>query len=150
MLQRRVVTPTADFIASWESFQARAYLDTKARPMRWTVGFGQTGPDVLPGTIWTREKAEARLEHFVAALQDVLRAALSVPVTDNQLLALTSLAYNVGSHSVTGSHLFAKLNAGDYAGAAAEFENGWDTAGGVFVQGLKNRRMAEQALFNKE
>jgi lysozyme len=144
------VTPAADFIASWEAFRASAYLDMKAKPMRWTVGYGATGPDVLPSTTWTREKAEARLEHFVAALQDVLRAALLVPVTDNQLLALTSLAYNVGSHSVTGSQLLAKLNAGDYAGAAAEFGNGWDTAGGVFVQGLRNRRMAEQAIFLKE
>jgi len=144
------VTPAADFIACWEGFRAQAYLDTKAKPPRWTVGYGQVGPDVLPGTIWTREKAEQRLEHFVAALQDVLHAAIHVPVNNNQLIALTSLAYNVGSHSMLGSRLLEKLNAGDYAGAAAEFGNGWDTAGGVFVQGLKNRRMAEQALFLKE
>jgi lysozyme len=39
------------------------------------------------------------------------------------------------------------LNAGDFSGAADQFER-WARAGGVVVAGLLRRRQAEEALFN--
>ncbi|NER83460.1 MAG: lysozyme, partial [Leptolyngbya sp. SIO1D8] len=45
-----------------------------------------------------------------------------------------------------GPSLLAKLNAGDYQGAANEFPR-WVKAGGRVLQGLVRRRNAEQALF---
>ncbi len=114
----------------------------------WTIGWGHTGPEVVEGLEWSQKHADGVLEADVEKSTEVVAENVSVPVNQHQFDALVSFEFNTGA--LVGSTLLRKLNAGDYAGAAAEFGNGWDTAGGVFVQGLKNRRMAEQALFNKE
>jgi lysozyme len=44
--------------------------------------------------------------------------------------------------------LLKKLNAGDKAGAANQFDV-WNKAGGKVLQGLVTRRAAEKALFLK-
>jgi len=47
---------------------------------------------------------------------------------------------------LTRSTLLRDLNAGDFAGAAAQFEL-WDHASGQVVAGLLRRRLAEEKLF---
>jgi GH24 family phage-related lysozyme (muramidase) len=73
-----------------------------------------------------------------------------VELSDRQLSALVSLAFNVGVDFVKNSTLIEKLNAGDYNGAANEFLR-WDKANieGSYVQlpGLTRRRQAERQLF---
>ncbi|MDU2883127.1 MAG: lysozyme, partial [Enterobacter sp.] len=60
--------------------------------------------------------------------------------------ALVDFAYNLGVKALEGSTLLKKLNAGDYAGAAAEFPK-WNKAGGKVLPGLVKRREAERTLF---
>jgi lysozyme len=48
-----------------------------------------------------------------------------VELTVDQKVALLDFIYNVGSGNFRSSTLLKKLNAGDYAGAAAEFDK-WD------------------------
>ncbi len=73
---------------------------------------------------------------------------VKVPLTANQLGALTSFAYNLGSGALASSTLLKLLNAGDYAGAAAQFAR-WNKARGKTLAGLTKRRAAEAALFLK-
>lgn len=140
------MTPTSQFIAGFEGCRLQAYQDQGGV---WTIGYGQTGRTIHPGLTWTQDQADSALEHTVSAVQSVVQSMVTVPLTDNELTALTSLAYNVGTGSLASSQLLRKLNEGRYSDAADEFTNGWNTAGGVFSQGLQNRRMAERALFLK-
>jgi lysozyme len=89
--------------------------------------------------------------------QDAKQTALFVhsvvrqPLNQNQFDALCSFVFNVGQNNFTESTLRRKLNAGDYAGAAAEFPRWkYGTVNGVktVLPGLVARRKTEQALFN--
>ena len=73
---------------------------------------------------------------------------VKVPLNENQHGALVSFTYNLGAGNLGSSTLLRKLNAGDYAGAAAEFPR-WNKAGGKELAGLTRRRAAEKALFEK-
>jgi lysozyme len=137
---------TADFIKRWEGCRLKAYQDQGGV---WTIGYGQTGRNIGPGTVWTQDQAEAALEHFLAALEQVVRALLEVPVSEDQFTALMSFAYNLGTAALGRSALLKKLNAGDVQGAAEEFIK-WDMAAGKHNPGLANRRHAERALFLKK
>ncbi len=59
---------------------------------------------------------------------------------------MTSFTYNVGTGAYKSSTLLLKHNAGDYAGAAAEFDK-WIYANGQVLQGLVNRRAEERKLY---
>lgn len=72
---------------------------------------------------------------------------VKVPITNNQLVALASFAYNEGSGALQGSTLLKLLNSGtDKATVAAQFDR-WVYANGSVSNGLINRRNAEKALF---
>jgi GH24 family phage-related lysozyme (muramidase) len=73
---------------------------------------------------------------------------VSAPLTLDQWAALGDFIYNVGAGNFRASTLLKKLNARDYAGAAAELDK-WDHAGGRVLAGLLKRRQAETALFTK-
>ena len=112
----------------------------------WTQGWGTTGCRVKPGTTITQEVADQWLYEDVAVFEAGVLDAVDVPLTANQLGALTSFADNVGLSAFRSSTLLRLLNAGDYAGAAGQFPR-WNRAGGKVLNGLIRRRAAEQALF---
>ena len=60
--------------------------------------------------------------------------------------ALVDFAFNCGCGAFAGSTLLKLLNAGDYPGAAAQFDV-WDHASGKVVAGLLRRREAETQEF---
>ena len=63
------------------------------------------------------------------------------------MLWLTSPSTRVWG-ALGGSTLLEDLNAGNVAGAAAQFE-AWDHADGKVVAGLLRRRLEEEKLFRK-
>lgn len=141
---------TLQLVKQYEGFRSQAYLDTNGLPV---VGYGQSkihGQPVRLGQSISTTQAEAALIKELSHLQLLVQAHVQVPLTPNQLSALTSLVYNTGSRILTRSTLIRKLNAGDYAGAAQEFPR-WNKAhlGGKLVPfpGLTKRRLAEQRLF---
>lgn len=73
---------------------------------------------------------------------------INVPLTENQGVALISLAFNVGPSYVTGHcpKLMRALNGQDYEACADEFLD-ITRAGGVELEGLKRRRQAEHDIF---
>ena len=125
-----------------------AYPDPGTGGAPWTIGWGATGADIGPGTVWTRSECDARLAIDVARhAADVVRALGDAPTTQAQFDALVSFHYNtgaIGRATLTRKHL-----AGDFAGASLEFMR-WNRAAGRVMAGLTRRREAEARLYRKE
>lgn len=111
----------------------------------WTIGWGATGSGIGPGTLWSQQQCNARLEADLARhAADVLSAIGSAPTTQRQFDALVSFHYNTGA--IARATLTRRHAAGDFEGAAAEFAR-WKFAGGRVMAGLVRRRAAEAALY---
>lgn len=115
-----------------------------------TIGHGHTsqaGPPVVTrGMKITAAGADAILRADLVKFEQAVAKAVKVPLTQPQFDALVSFTFNLGPGNLGKSTLLRKLNAGDYAGAAAEFPK-WNRAGGKVLAGLTRRRADEQALF---
>lgn len=133
-------------VKKWEGCRLEAYPDPGSGGDPWTIGYGATGPGIKKGVRWTQAQADDRLALDVDRFLKGVRSVLKRPATDAQLGAMTSLAYNVGVSAFRNSTLLRKFNAGDIAGAAAEFER-WNRAGGRVMKGLTNRRRDERSVF---
>ena len=138
-----------NLIKKWEGFKDKAYL---CSANVWTVGFGTTrwlnGEKVKQGDTITRKLAEQLLLIDVHRFSSQVLRLVQVPLTQSQFDALVSFTYNLGGGALERSTLLKKLNAGDYKGAAKQFDR-WVNAGGKRVQGLVNRRKEERAMFEE-
>lgn len=130
-------------IKQYESCRLTAYQDTGGV---WTIGYGHTGPEVHQGLVWTQDQADAALLRDTASAQAAVRGNVSVPLTQGQYDALTSLVMNIGTGAFARSTLLRLLNQGNYRGAADQFLR-WNMDNGHVVPGLTNRRMAERKMF---
>lgn len=145
-----------ELIHNFEQCRLEAYPDPGSRDGRpWTIGWGSTGPDIGPGTVWTRAQAEARFASDLVKFEIGVNMLLAgAPTTQNQFDALVSFAYNVGldidddtkAEGLGDSTLLKKHLAGDYAGARAAFAS-WVFNDGKRMRGLERRRAAEAALY---
>lgn len=123
-----------------------AYPDPGTGGAPWTIGWGETGPDVRPGVMWTQQQADQRLRERLTEFGEAVAALVRIRLQPNELAALASLAYNIGLANFRNSTLLRLLNAGDRGGAANQFLR-WNRAGGRVLRGLSNRRAAERAMF---
>ena len=135
-------------IADAEGFRASPYLCPAGVP---TIGYGCTyyadGRRVtLKDPPISQPDAWAILAHVAGDIAAQIAKASKVVLTQGQLDALTSFAFNLGFGSLTASTLWRKLQAGDVAGAADEFPR-WVHGGGKVLPGLVTRRAAERAVF---
>lgn len=135
-----------NLVKQFEGLELTAY---KALPTEqyWTIGYGHYGPDVRQGEHITEQQAENFLYSDLRNSVNAVNTSVNVPLTQNQFDALVSFVYNVGVPAFNSSTLLKKLNAHDYVGASHEFAL-WIHSGGNVIQGLVNRRNAEQKLFN--
>ena len=155
MSQPDLPQATIELVKKWEGWH-RPLSDGRAAPYLcpsavWTQGFGATfGLDGKPITPEhspiTREEGEVLLRAQLAIFRRGVVGLVRVPLTANQLGALTSFAFNVGLGRLRASTLLRKVNASDFPGAAAEFPK-WVRGGGRVLPGLVARRVEEQALF---
>ena len=136
----------AAFVGKWEGFRSRVYLDAVGVP---TIGYGETRHDIIERyrktgiTEWEAKRLlKQRLADFAYSVDGVVK----VPLSPEQHLALTSLAYNIGTGAFAKSTLVRVLNQGQYGAAADQFLR-WDRAGGATLPGLTNRRKAERSIF---
>ncbi|WP_404833441.1 lysozyme [Alcaligenes nematophilus] len=129
----------------FESCRLEAYWDADGKV--WTIGWGDTGPDVVQGLRITQAEADQRLQRRLAHefVPGVLNA-LTRPATQAQLDAMVDLAYNIGVSAFQGSTLVRLFNAGDQAGAAEQFPR-WNKSGGKVLLGLRRRRAADRVRF---
>lgn len=130
-------------IKRFEGLRLTAYQDQGGV---WTVGYGATGSEIVQGTVWTQAQADADLSLRVAHLEMQLLRLITVDLTQAQLTALTSLAYNIGIGAFGSSSCLAALNAGKAAEAADDILK-WHFVGHTDNAGLRMRRAAERAIF---
>ena len=125
-----------------------AYPDPGTGGAPWTIGWGATGRDIGPATVWTRTQCDERLVADVARHAAEVTAAIgNAPTSQAQFDALTSFHYNTGA--IARATLTKRHVAGDFDGAAAELAR-WNRAGGRVLNGLVRRRAAEAALYTSE
>lgn len=131
-----------DTIKKWEGCKLRAYTDQGGRV---TIGWGHTGGIQL-GEEWGQEQADEQLQFDVKSVLEKVKSFVRVPITDNQLAALTSFAYNLGPANLARSGLLKALNLRQYDTAADQFLL-WNHIGMYVSPGLTLRREAEKLLF---
>lgn len=140
-------------IKKWEGNHLTAY---QCPAHVWTIGVGHTGKvglkKICKGMKITDKQSTTLLKSDIASFEKAVNTYVSAKLTQNQFDALVSFAFNEGANNLKNSTLLKKLNAGDYDGAAKEFLK-WNKADidndGELeeLEGLTNRRKAEQALF---
>lgn len=137
-------------IKAHEGLRLEAYPDIGYGWDRATIGYGHTSqagpPAVTRGMKITAADADAILRADLVKFEQAVAKAVKVPLTQSQFDALVSFTFNLGPGNLGKSTLLRKLNAGDYAGAAAEFPK-WNKSNGKVLAGLTRRRADEQALF---
>lgn len=142
-----MITKNIDAIRGHEGLRLVAYLDSVGV---WTIGYGDTGPDVVKGLVITKAQAEERLRGRLREFEGYVNRLVKVELTQNQFDALVSLVYNIGPTNFSTSTLLRKLNASDYLGAADQFpvwNKGRVGRKLVVINGLTNRRREERELF---
>ena len=110
-----------------------------------TIGYGTT-KGVKMGQTITRDEADRMLAEDAQRFADRVAALVKVPLSQNQIDALTSFVYNVGPTAFANSTLLRVLNAGLYKDASDQFLR-WNKAANNVIAGLTRRRIAERELF---
>jgi len=145
----RIPEQAIALIKKWEGFSPRPY---KCPGGHLTIGYGHL---IRPNETFPAEITEEQAEEILMA--DILRVIISIRrllkpevfyiLNDNQLSALISFVFNVGSAAFQRSTLRQKLNRFEFADAADEFPR-WVYSGGKRLRGLVLRRLEERRLFN--
>jgi lysozyme len=139
----------------FEGVVLHAYLDVVGIP---TIGAGMTyypgtGKNVKIGDTITLEQCDSMFTAMVKSYEDVVTAAVKIPLTQSQFNALVSFTYNVGIGNATkgflGSTLLKRINAKASPDLIKAAFLMWVKAGGIVVADLKKRRTLEADLFNK-
>jgi len=133
-----------NIIASFEGAVLHSYKDLVGVL---TIGYGHTGPDVLPNQKITQKDAFSLLMKDLSIFESGVFALVKTQITRNQFSALVSFSYNLGLESLKSSTLLKLVNSKKFDLAALEFQK-WDHAGGKKVEGLLRRRDAESKLFS--
>lgn len=133
-------------IADAEDCSLKAY---KCPAGVWTIGWGET-EGVHPGMVWTQGQCDLRFHDQINHFSDKVAAMCTEHVTQHQLGALTSLAYNIGLEGLRKSTVLKAHNAGNHPAAARAFQL-WNKArvngNLVPLPGLTARRAAEAAIY---
>jgi GH24 family phage-related lysozyme (muramidase) len=147
-----------NFIQQFEGFErklsngsAAAYLCPSNVP---SIGWGTTrypnGVTVRLGDVRTRTQCDEYKHHDLRKFSGSVNHLVKVPLTQSMFDALVSFTYNTGVYAFETSTLLRLLNAGDYAGAAGQFERWNKGEAGRVLPGLVRRRDAEEKLFRSE
>lgn len=133
-----------DFIKRWEGFSAKPY---RCPAGVLTIGYGHAGGVKASQQPITKEWAEALLRKDVEWAESSVNQVVTRKINQNQFDALVSFTFNLGA-VLKRSTLLKHLNAGNLLGASSEFEK-WCRVNGLIHDGVRNRRLAERALFLK-
>lgn len=123
----------------------------------WTCGYGET-KGVTQDTRWSEPVASQRLRKRYTEFESGVREACTIIPSQNELDAMTSLAYNIGlgwsgrtkpkgaKDGFRQSSVLRAHNRGDKLAAARAFSL-WNRARGKVEPGLTARRAEEAALY---
>ena len=132
-----------NLVAQFEGFEEHAYQDIGGV---WTVGYGFTGPNITEHTSMTLTEARTELSTRLSTLWTQIQTHTHIPLTQNEMIALTDFAYNLGISALFNSHLWSLLQLNEKQAASDQFPL-WCHVNGQKVQGLLNRREQEQKIF---
>ncbi len=147
----RYVGPSYNFdhelingVKFFEGYRANAYYCSGNVK---TIGYGCTDKNVVAlGTI-NEQKASYILQHKINDVRDNVRQAVKVDLTEYQLNALTSFAFNCGMTNlktlINGEN---RLNSGNYESVEKILPQ-YRKAGGKVREGLIKRRAWELSLW---
>lgn len=144
----RTSAPGVELIKHYESLRLKPYTCPAGIA---TIGYGSTQyPDGRKVTLvdrpLTEDEADALLASTLLPFEREVGRMVEVEITQRMFDALVSFSFNLGSAALRGSTLLKKLNQGDKAGAAGEFQK-WVNASGKVLPGLVKRRESERKLF---
>lgn len=143
MANKRIGQAGLDLIKQYEGCRLAAY---RCAAGVWTIGYGHTA-GVHSGMTITQAQADVYLQQDIAKFEGYVNNPAYVPITanlnQNQFDALVSFAFNLGAGNLR------KLCKGRTAAQIAQAMTQYCKANGKVLAGLKRRRAAEQALFNK-
>ena len=146
----------------WETFIPKAKWDYA----QYSIGYGEgwnwdKNRKVQAGDIIDEPTARRWFIKSAEKYYNYVADSVKVPVNENQMVAMTSLTYNIGPGSAAkgtgfrGSQLLKDLNAGkpltEVAKGFDRYTTAFDTRTGVrkVLPGLVRRRNSEKALFLK-
>lgn len=140
-----------DLITEFEGLRLKPYLCPAGVP---TIGYGTTryynGIKVSMSDLpITKEKAVEYLLNDVHHFELAVDAMAVDAITQNQLNALVSFAYNLGATALKGSTLLRKVNTNPNDPSIKNEFAKWVYADGVKLAGLIRRRAAEAELYFK-
>lgn len=138
-----------DLIKLFEGLRLKPYLCSAEVP---TIGYGSTFYEnnkkvLMSDPPITKQRAEELLEISADRFARKVVNLVKKPITQNQLNALTSFAYNLGSGALASSTLLKKVNVNPNDVTIRNEFLRWNKAGGVAVKGLTNRRTKEADLY---
>ena len=128
-----------DLIKKFEGCRLEAY---KCPAGVWTIGYGHT-VGVKQGNKISPSQAETYLRYDLKLFEIHVENNVELPLNQNQFDALVSFTYNCGLKNL--KTLIKNRNLKQIGNALALYNK----AGGKVLQGLVNRRKAEQELFFK-
>ncbi len=131
---------TVPLTSKWEGVWLTAKPDTLAHGIP-TVCFGET-EGVKLGDTYTLEECKRMLAAKLPRYLDEIDRCIKVPVSNRTRGAYLDAAYNVGSGGICKSTAMRLLNAG-HDKEACNALRPFNHAGGVYRQGLANRREDE-------
>lgn len=149
-MSKRISDNCLALVKRWEGCYLTAYLDPVGV---WTIGYGTTNADkpvtgttIKRGLKISQSTADSWLEKSLNQkyLPKVLKYDDRYHWNQNQLDALVSFAYNIGSIdqlTADGTRTIKQISAHIPA---------YNKAGGKVLTGLTNRRREEKALFNRK
>lgn len=133
-----------DFIASFEGFEAEAYVCPGGKL---TIGYGHTR-NVKRDDVITVAEAKQLLQEDVAEAERYVNAFVHAPLRQNQFDALVSFVFNVGCGNFRRSSLLKEVNcdADNFVDIRPRFMAFVKSKGKV-SPGLTRRRKAEADLY---
>lgn len=126
-------------IAGYEGYSSVAYVPVAGDVP--TIGWGTT-TGVKKGDTIQPTQALQRLYRDAETAKAGISKCVKVPLSQGELDAYLSLAYNIGPSAFCKSTLVKKLNRGDYVGACGEIKR-WCYFNGKKNKGLAARREKE-------
>lgn len=109
------------------------------------TGYDSKGNKLKLGVKYTEQECLTQLADDLVDFNDAVKKSVKVIISDEELAAYTSFAYNVGIANFLSSTLLKKLNADDREGACNELSK-WKYSKGKVLNGLIVRREKERQL----
>lgn len=128
------------FIAQWEGHNSHPYKDVAGVL---TVCTGHTGRDIVVKHVYSDPECQTLLTADVQGTVDgILKVSPQLEFKPYVLAATISFTYNVGVNAYAKSSVARDFNTANYALGCRDMLK-YTYAGGRYLQGLANRRLAE-------